>query len=241
VKLSDQVSPRDWNDSFEARGRVHIPDILSEGSAQQVFDCLSKQEKWNLVFQTNKKHTDADADSLSLLDEKQLADFHKIVYSQAQVGFQYLNKNIPIYDVYHKKLMPNHFFNTIFEFLNGEEFLGFCRTLTSEPEIGFADAQATCYSSGHFLNYHDDNVYGKDRVAAYVLNMTPNWDRNWGGALQFFDSDGHVEEAFMPKFNALNVFRVPKTHSVSYVTPFAGASRYSITGWLRTGKDPLKS
>jgi Rps23 Pro-64 3,4-dihydroxylase Tpa1-like proline 4-hydroxylase len=241
VKLCDQVSPHAFKELFRERGRVHIPGILSEESAQQIYACLSSQKKWNLVFQTNNKHTDIDADSLSQLDDSQLANFHEIVFTQAQGGFQYLNKNIPIYDVYHKKLMPDHFFNRIFEFLNSEEFLDFCRVLTSAPEIGFADAQATCYSPGHFLNSHDDNVYGKDRVAAYVLNMTPNWDRNWGGALQFFDSDGHVEEAFMPKFNALNVFRVPKAHSVSYVAPFAGSSRYSITGWLRTGRDPQLS
>ncbi|MFT5709399.1 MAG: SM-20-related protein [Halioglobus sp.] len=241
MKLCDQVSPHAWKASFEECGRVHIANFLAGQSAQQIYDCLSQQEKWNLVFQTNNKHTDVDADSWSQLDDDQLADFKKIVFAQAQQGFQYLNKNIPIYDVYHKKLMPNHFFNTIFEFLNGEEFLDFCRVLTSEPEIGFADAQATCYSPGHFLNHHDDNIYGKDRVAAYVLNMTPAWDRNWGGALQFFDNDGHVEEAYMPKFNALNVFRIPKSHSVSYVTPFAGASRFSITGWLRKGQDPLKS
>ena len=102
---------------------MHIPGFLAEESAQQIYDCLSQQKKWNLVFQTNNKHTDVDADSLSMLDDAQLADFHNIVYTQARQGFQYLNKNIPIYDVYHKKLMPKHFFNTIFEFLNGEEFL----------------------------------------------------------------------------------------------------------------------
>lgn len=237
MKLRVQASADMWSPTFKSRGLVHIPDMLSLESANAIHDCLSQQEKWNLVFQRDNTHTDIDADSVLLWDDSQRADFLNIVHAQAQTGFQYLNKTIPIYDVYHKNLLPGHFFNTIFEFVNSAEFLNFCRELTGEPEIGFADAQATCYSPGHFLNVHDDNVYGKDRVAAYVLSMTPKWDCNWGGALQFFDSDGHVEEAFMPKFNTLNVFKVPKPHSVAYITPFAGAPRFSITGWLRTGED----
>jgi SM-20-related protein len=65
------------------------------------------------------------------------------------------------------------------------------------------------------------------------MNFTPAWKSDWGGLLQFIDEDGHVAEAYAPAFNALNILRVPQKHAVSYVTPFAGAGRYSITGWLR--------
>ena len=64
------------------------------------------------------------------------------------------------------------------------------------------------------------------------------WRADWGGALQFFGPDGNVSEAFTPAFNVLNVFKVPAVHSVAMVAPFAGASRYSITGWLRSGANP---
>lgn len=239
MKLNNHAIATDWADCYRSKGRVHIPGILANESAEKIFQSLSEQEKWNLVFQRNNVHTDIDADSTLLWNDAQTADFNKIVHSQAEGDFQYLNKAIPIYDVYHKNLLPGHFFNSLFEFLNSEPFLNFCRTVTDSPDIGFADAQATCYSAGHFLNAHDDNVYGKDRVAAYVLNMTPHWNTNWGGALQFIGDDGHIEEAFSPKFNALNIFRVPKPHSVSYIAPFATLSRYSITGWLRRGVDPM--
>lgn len=238
MQLNEQLAAKDWAGHYQAKGRVHIPNLLSDEAAAQVHHSLAQQEKWNLVFQRNNVHTDIDADSVTLWNDQQTADFNDIVHSQAERDFQYLNKAIPIYDVYHKQLLPGHFFNTLFEFLNCEEFLGFCRRVTNESDIGFADAQATCYSAGHFLNAHDDNVYGKDRVAAYVLNMTPRWDTNWGGALQFISDDGHIEEAYSPKFNALNIFKVPKSHSVSYVAPFASESRFSVTGWLRRGTDP---
>ena len=42
-----------------------------------------------------------------------------------------------------------------------------------------------------------------------------------------------MAEGYAPVFNALNLMAVPQPHLVISVSPFAGASRYSITGWLR--------
>ncbi|MNL50034.1 hypothetical protein D3C87_1730150 [compost metagenome] len=67
-----------------------------------------------------------------------------------------------------------------------------------------------------------------------MLNLTPRWRAEWGGQLQFLDADGDVSESLIPAFDALNVFRVPQSHAVSVVAPFAGAPRYSITGWWRS-------
>jgi Rps23 Pro-64 3,4-dihydroxylase Tpa1-like proline 4-hydroxylase len=70
------------------------------------------------------------------------------------------------------------------------------------------------------------------RIAAYVLNMTPHWRLDWGGALLFSDRPGHITEGYPPAFNALNIFSVPQEHLVGFISPFAGAARYSITGWF---------
>ena len=42
----------------------------------------------------------------------------------------------------------------------------------------------------------------------------------------------------MPEFNVLNLLRVPVRHAVSFVTPFAAAARFAITGGFRSGADP---
>lgn len=119
------------------------------------------------------------------------------------------------------------------DFLNTPVFLDFARAVTGCRDIAFADAQATMFRGGHFLTQHTDDVKGKNRRAAYVFNFTPKWRADWGGILTFTDRDGHVVEGYTPTYNALNIFRVPQPHLVSYVTPFAGAARLSITGWLR--------
>jgi Rps23 Pro-64 3,4-dihydroxylase Tpa1-like proline 4-hydroxylase len=59
------------------------------------------------------------------------------------------------------------------------------------------------------------------------------WRPDWGGYLQFLDEDGDIVAGYKPRFNALNLFRVPARHNVSYVPPFAPAGRFAITGWFR--------
>ena len=121
----------------------------------------------------------------------------------------------------------------VYDRLNSEPFLAFVRALTGDPRCAYADAQATRYRPGDFLTAHDDDVAGKHRLYAYVLNFTPSWRPDWGGLLAFHEADGHVSEAYTPSFNALNIFRVPQLHAVTQVASFAGAHRLSITGWVR--------
>ena len=105
--------------------------------------------------------------------------------------------------------------------------------MTGEDRIALADSQLTRFRRGHFLTEHDDELAGKNRYYAYVLNLTPVWRIDWGGLLAFHGDDGNVAEAFTPRFNALNLLRVPCAHSVTQVALSAGANRLSITGWLR--------
>ncbi|MDP3854566.1 2OG-Fe(II) oxygenase family protein [Phenylobacterium sp.] len=98
---------------------------------------------------------------------------------------------------------------------------------------GYDFALETRYRAGDFLAAHDDGVEGKNRLYAYVLNFTPAWRTDRGGLLAFHDADGHVAEAYVPTFNALNIFRVPQLHAVTQVASYAAGERLSVTGWIR--------
>ena len=121
----------------------------------------------------------------------------------------------------------------VYDLLNSAPFLAFIRALTGDSRAAYVDAQATRYRPGDFLTAHDDDVEGKNRLFAYVMNFTPAWRADWGGLLAFHDADGHVAEAYTPTFNALNIFRVPQVHAVTQVASFAAGPRLSITGWIR--------
>lgn len=218
---------------FAQAGRVHIQGFLEHSTASAIYRTLAQDTPWQVCFNLGDRHVDLPADHFDHAPETERRQLVDSIEQGAQRGFQYLFNNFPIHDLYVAGLRREHVLMRVYEFLNSDSLLSFAREVTGFGDIAFADAQATLYKPGHFLTAHDDLAEGKHRRAAYVLNFTPQWRTDWGGILQFIDPDGHVAEGYMPAFNALNLLRVPQKHSVSYVTPWATAGRYSITGWLR--------
>ena len=125
----------------------------------------------------------------------------------------------------------------VLDFMNTTGFLDVIRHITGRADIMIADATASCYGPSSFLTEHDDAKEDEERIAAYVLNMTPSWKPSWGGYLQFFDQDGNMTHGLMPSYNALNIFLVPARHAVGQVATFAGSFRYSIQGWFKSAVD----
>jgi len=123
--------------------------------------------------------------------------------------------------------------NDVLESFNSPASLNFLRDITGDLEVRKVEFQATYYASGHFLKLHNDNAKaGDDRRYACVLGLTKDWQSDWGGLLQFVE-DGQVTLSCTPSFNSCVIFKVPRDHQVSYVAPFAGKPRYSLTGWMR--------
>jgi SM-20-related protein len=219
--------------AFADRRRVQVRDVFASTSASRLLRCLQSETTFNLVVNSGEKVFDlppSEQAKLSDADKKALAT---AADNGARTGFQYIYENHRMTEAGEPYARADHFLAQTVAFLNGDEFLGFVRELTGMKEIRIVDAQATRYSVGHFLTTHHDNVAEKNRLAAYVLNMTPTWRADWGGLLLFLDESGNVSEGFVPTFNALNIFAVPQAHLVSQVSTFAGGARYAITGWLR--------
>lgn len=193
---------------------------------------LRESTPWRLSVNSSERHHDVHIEQLITLPAAQQVLMVDAINKGARYGFQYVFNNYPIHDSYVAG-ERTHPLMRFYEFLNSAPFLNFVREATGYSDIAFADAQATLYRPGHFLTAHDDEVIGKNRRVAYVLNFTEQWRADWGGILQFIDDDGHIAEGYTPAFNSLNLLRVPQKHCVSYVAPSAADGRYSITGWLR--------
>lgn len=219
---------------LEKMGRVHLPHFFMPACAERIHRCLEAETPWQLHLNDGARNFDPPDEQLRLLPEASRVLLLDRIYDNAAANrFQGLYHTFPVYDAWHAGNHRDLYLMRVYEFLNSPAFLAFAREATGEPGISLVDAQATLYRPGHFLTEHDDRAEGKHRVAAYVLNFTRGWRPDWGGILQFIDTDGHVCEGYTPAFNALNLFRVPQRHSVSFVAPYARAGRYSITGWLR--------
>lgn len=219
--------------AFARFGRVHLPGFLTEGAARRLHAALAQERLWMCSTRGDGVNVDVPVEQLEALAPEQAARFIGLAHAEARAGFHYMFDNLRISDaaIRGEPLAPA--LTEAYAFLNSPAFLTFIRVLTGDDRPAYVDAQATRYEPGHYLNQHDDTKPEAGRLYAYVLNLTPAWRTDWGGLLTFIDEDGHVSEGYTPAWNALNLFRVPTDHAVSFVAPFAGAPRLSITGWVR--------
>lgn len=235
-RFSQALDPEVVRRTFTEHGYVHIPAILPPENAKRIHKGLLENTPWNLVFNQDSKHFDLSGEQVGTMSKESLNQLQKAIFAQAQQNFQYCYHNYPIYDAHKAGRNRDHVLHLFYEWLNGEEFLQFARGATGFDDISFVDAQATRYSPGQFLCTHDDSLEGKNRRAAYIFNFTLNWRADWGGYLQLQDDLGNVRVGLAPSFNALNIIRIPQRHNVSFVTPFAGGMRFSVSGWFRYGE-----
>lgn len=219
-------------DVLARHGRVHIADVLPEATARALRAACERCD-WRWVFKTGGGVRELDAASMAALTPSQREGLRSSLYESARKEFQFLFETHRISDLIEAGDAVEAPFLDLYRSLNGAAGLERLRNLTGDPQIRYVDMQATRYSAGCFLNTHDDLEPGKDRAFAYVLNLTSRWRTDWGGVLEFPDGDGHVAEGYAPRWNALNVFRVPQPHAVGFVAPYADEPRYSITGWMR--------
>lgn len=225
---------------YQSQSRTQLRGLLSKAAMHRLVSAVSDIPNWMLVTHLAGRHVMLDAAEMERLDAGRRQAFDAQVIAAAQSGFQYLYEAYPLYGKWHAGTLRSEapVLADMFEFLNGEDFLGTMRDVLDAPEIGFADAQLTRYRPGHFLTEHDDSVDKGNRIAAFVFSMSRNWLADWGGQLQFVGKDGGVEQSFVPRFNTLSLFRVPQPHIVTQVASYAPSDRISITGWLRAGRDP---
>jgi SM-20-related protein len=212
-------------ETFARSGRVHIANVLTDAAARRVHQALEKETSWGLILNDGKKVLEFE--TVSAPDYQAMA---VAAWERARSSFQYFYNHHRLYENRKVYAEPDHYLAGLAAFLTAPDFIGLIRAVTGLDTLSCLSSTATLYRPLDFLTIHDDGLAG-GKLVAFVLNLTPNWRPDWGGALQFYDTVDHVEEAYLPTFNALNLFRVPKLHSVTQVSAFGGL-RYAVSGWL---------
>ncbi|WP_116089923.1 2OG-Fe(II) oxygenase [Sphingomonas crusticola] len=223
--------------AYAERGRLQVRDLMAVEDAERAYAMLA-ETPWSIAFNEGKTVHRLSPDQIAALSQQQTGQLMAGIAERARNQFQFLYNYDPTSVRYFAPAHPRLQLFELYEFLNSPLMLNFFRTLTGQPDILWADAQATLYRPGHFLKCHDDINHQEKRVAAYVLSLTKGWEKDWGGYLQFFDADGDVVQAIRPAFNAVSVFTVPVPHSVEMVAHYAPGLRLSLTGWLRADDPP---
>lgn len=220
-----------YRDCFASQGRVVIPNFLGSAQTLELFEHLRGRTDWVEVLNAQDKVYEISSDARKSMTEKHENNLTLSVTAAARHGFQFRYNSIRVPDEPGSRKNSDPLSQFV-QFMSAFDTLKILSDIIGDEDIDFADGQATSYGPGHFLTRHDDNVSGKNRRAAYVLSLTPDWRAEWGGLLMFHDKDD-VEAVFTPALGALHIFSVPMMHSVSFVTPSVPYPRLSITGWLR--------
>lgn len=222
--------------AFAGTGRVQIRDVLTEESARNLHRVLAQGTPWGLAW-----HAGADgphnipAPQLRTMGRPAQAGIQtKLTAAMRGRDYAFLYAQYPMVHAYLQGWAPGGPHENLVELINDLPLMELVRQVTRLPSLTKADAQATLYAPGNFLALHDDSHVAEGWRVAYVLNLcAEDWRPEWGGYLNFYDAEGDVIQGFKPRFNALNLFRVPQRHAVSYVPPFAPQARFAITGWFR--------
>ncbi|MCW1403313.1 2OG-Fe(II) oxygenase [Novosphingobium sp. MW5] len=217
-------------DQFRSNSHVRIPHILQSG-APELYRYLETGEDWIQLL--NKPGGGAHEIPLSQWRDEKLPGKARILREaneNACHGFQYSYAALRI--PAEGESCADPVLNKIGKMLSDPQITSMLAAITGIDNPVFTDGQVTAYGSGDFLTGHDDDLAGSGRAAAFVLGLTPQWRLEWGGLLTFHDLGEVPFWGMIPQFNTLDLFAVPKHHSVSYVTPAAPRQRYSITGWL---------
>jgi Rps23 Pro-64 3,4-dihydroxylase Tpa1-like proline 4-hydroxylase len=218
--------------------RLQVRDFFSPETADEIGHLLEEETPWWLVYNIGDRVEQVPPEQLARLGPEQVERIFSGVVDRARTQYQFVYASSPMVAPYFNPSLPQAPILKLFEYLNSGPVLDWFRKLTGRDDIQWIDGQATLYQSGHFLKSHSDLDPEDTRAAAYVLNFTRGWERDWGGYLQFYNDNHDIELALRPIFNAMNIFLVPTDHSVGVVSPFARGDRLSVTGWLRTNAPP---
>lgn len=222
---------------FAATGRVQIRDVLTPDSAREMLTVLARATAWGMAVGAGQDkprsfragETRSPQGQQDLAQAARRAEEHS---ARGEYGFRFAH--YPILTAVQEGWDPDGPHEVLLEHINAPAFMGLARDVTG-LDLFKADGQATLFAPTHYLGHHLDSHVAEGWEVAYVLNLSrEDWHPDWGGYLLFLDEEGDVVEGFRPRFNALNLFRVPTPHLVSYVPPFAPVGRMAVTGWLRS-------
>ncbi|TPW05326.1 MAG: 2OG-Fe(II) oxygenase [bacterium] len=232
LRLSPALDATALRTAFQARQRLHIPGVLDSDSAEALVAAMEAFDGWKVSVSAGGEFFELPLRGRIAAEpgKQGWIDGARVDGSEPRMQYIFDTRRLDM----EPQDAPRDAVSEVLAFLNGPDFLALVRGVTGDDRIDFADAQATRYRPGHVLTGHDDAAEGKNRLYAYVLNLTRDWRADWGGVLAFEGEGGHIEDGFAPAFNALNIFAVPMRHAVTQVASFAPRDRLSITGWLRS-------
>lgn len=211
-------------------GKARLAPALPASFAEAMRVELTKADGWARSMRQGKIERQLDAAELARLTPAQVAGLEAFARQGDETVFRFLHDAIRINEDAQVRAGRGMLIDRFADELNSARTLDLVGELVGEPVKRWG-GDATRYLPGHFLTTHNDGRKHGKRVLAIVLNLS-DWHIDWGGLTLFHDAEGGVEETWVPRFNTLNMFTIPRDHSVTWVTPLARWPRLAIAGWF---------
>lgn len=218
---------------FAQDNRLRIKNILRTEQAESLHSLCKTETPFNTNFFVDGQFHSKSEQQMSELGAAQRQRMGQAINQDAARGVGFLYQAY-MYDRQQPKTVqgPLQLLHECFQYLNSEACLEKIRRLTGDNSLRGAECQFTRFLPGHYITRHKDVTPSGKRRFAYVINLSKDWHPDWGGLLQFFESNGTPRDAWTPEFNVMSIFAIEHIHSVTFVTPFAQQPRLSLTGWF---------
>jgi SM-20-related protein len=217
---------------FRRDQRILIDNVLRPEVAERIRAICAEKVAFDYVYFLNGAVRVTGEREMAAFDAATKAQISQDLMRNATDGIGYLYCGYVMDQTRADADGDLRYLYDVYEYLNSRDLLDFIEQVAGRRDLVRADAQYTRYSAGQYLTRHRDDIEGTTRRLAYVFGFTRRWHPDWGGLLHFYEDDGTPRDAWMPAFNRLSLFDIRHVHSVSYVTPFAGEARLSLTGWF---------
>ena len=168
-----------------------------------------------------------------LLDEEHIQQVREELIAQ-----KYFEKSNDLYDFFQTedlKLCTTKNISALRKQLYSKEFLSIIEQISGIALSNNVDMAGLKFLKHGNLLCHDDELEG--RRIAYILYLTPEWNKEDGGLLELYSctSDGNphiIVQQLIPKWNNFVFFEVTPT-SFHHVSEILGKNdRLSISGWF---------
>jgi SM-20-related protein len=221
---------------FAKTGRIRAKDVLEPAIAEAIAAEMA-QLSYKVFCATGEGVAVIDPAEMAGWDRARQLELQRALAQAASraEGFAYFGYRMT--EAW-KAGAPDTALGRFYSQLRSEKTLDVIRKITGSSTFDNVFAQATHYRPGHYLTRHLDDPKGEHRKFAFVCGFTRRWDPDWGGLLQFFDTEGRPADSLSPGFNTLDLFDVRHVHSVTLVAPWALNPRHAVSGWFVNG-DPL--
>lgn len=232
IKINSKLKTENLKKDFQAKGRIQVADFLDTKDADTLHDLVAGCKLYKFKYNEGEKETWVDPGEIKNMPETKLQDMGNKIYNAAMNrDFQYNHYSVPLTN---EKLSAKEAlapFKDVMAFLNGKDMKAFIKGLAGEAYKD-AIAEAIWHKTDSFQTTGDGSHKGENRVLGFSLDLSRDWDVDWGGNRLFRGKKGDVEDLYPSLFNSLTLFKVPQKQSLSLITGYSKGLRLSISGWL---------